>query len=101
MREIVIFIFFIFLYCSAYLTEKRNGENKFSNVVVILADDPGCGDPTGYNPKSKITVYNIGAQAAKTAKAMWISFLVDDKKVGEILVNYFRDSVFALRKDDW
>ncbi|WP_167609230.1 sulfatase family protein [Maribellus sediminis] len=56
MKRIVIFLIAAVLFGSCNSTQK---ENTAPNIVVILADDMGCGDVSGFNENSKINTPNI------------------------------------------
>ncbi|MCY1723462.1 arylsulfatase [Prolixibacteraceae bacterium Z1-6] len=58
-------ILFIGMLLFAVACGKNKQESKLPNIVVILADDLGYGDPTCYNPDSKIPTPNIDKLAAE------------------------------------
>jgi hypothetical protein len=56
-------IIFFLLSCNSRDKKDGSTELKFPNIVFILADDMGYGDPGCYNPDSKILTPNIDAIA--------------------------------------
>ena len=55
----------IALFCQIGCKKVENREMARPNIVFILADDMGYGDPTCYNPQSKIPTPHIDRLAAE------------------------------------
>ena len=60
----LIFIIILSVFCFQ-ACKKNNDPSKLPNIVLILADDLGYGDPTCYNSYSKIPTPNINLLASE------------------------------------
>lgn len=58
-------LFFLGLLLLAVACSQNKSKNELPNIVIILADDLGYGDPTCYNPNSKIPTPNIDKLASE------------------------------------
>ncbi|MEN8116453.1 MAG: sulfatase-like hydrolase/transferase [Bacteroidota bacterium] len=58
-------LIFIGILFTAIACSRTNVTNELPNIVLILADDLGYGDPTCYNPGSKIPTPNIDNLASE------------------------------------